>query len=873
VKRPADQRRKLPPELEAFARGDDEKLRIRRPRVDRGLIHDPREGYTIAGVANRDSRAVYDVRSTAMRDLWDDGAADEEALETLGQLFHDALRLELWHARRLTSFAAFAEEVVGVPVDRAEALAEAAAERTGQPVTPLTEVAIALWLRTEAGLYEGSEAARCRIRSGTHGWELMLTVGLDDASTALAGVGARHLPLARALPQPRHEERSRDGERPRTERPRDERPRDDRAARETRDERGRDTSFQARSGRTERALPEPTEPDLDLLEGDFEGSGYGGSREHARAGRGTEALAADANAEDAGDLARDEDGEINHPDRDDERAGSDVEGDDADVERDDVDGELDEAHGDDADGERDDADAERDDADGERDDADGERDDADGDDADVEADESAANGAGDDADVERDEAELEDDDLDVESDALHAASERAGAHPAELESDDAGEQGQDDEPSERAVRDGQDDGAELDGQGEHVRAPVAGKGPTEGARLLTRKPQTPREDTTRADDSSEHWGRRERPGSGREPASPARHDAPHNASERPRFGGERPREQTGGAERPRFGGGGERARTDRGGAPGGQRAGGDDRTRFGGGDRPRADRGGAGGDRPRFGAGAAGGDRQGSAGGADRPRFGGGGTGGDRPRAGGGGDRPRFAAGGGGDRPRFGGGSGDERPRFGGGGGGDRPRFGGGGGGDRPRFGGGGGGGGDRPRFGAGSGDRPAAERPKFGAGGDRPRFAGGGADRAAGDRPRFGGGGGDRPRFGGGAGGDRAGAGRSDRPRFGGGDRDGGDRGRGGFTKPNAGGFGKPGGFDKSAGGGSFGKQAGGFTSGKPAAGAKFGAGAGKLGAKGDAAHGDKAKGFGARQAFADKAPSREVPVKPSRRDDLDDE
>ena len=207
VKRPADQRRKLPPELEAFARGDDEKLRIRRPHVDHGRIRDPREGYTIAGVANRDARAVYDVRASAMQALWDGGAADEDALRTLGQLFHDALRLELWHARRLTSFAAFAEEVVGVPAERAEALAEAASVRTGEPVSPLTEVGIALWMRTEAGLYEGDEGARCRIRTGERGLVLELTVDLADASTALAGVGARHLPLARSVPQRPHEER------------------------------------------------------------------------------------------------------------------------------------------------------------------------------------------------------------------------------------------------------------------------------------------------------------------------------------------------------------------------------------------------------------------------------------------------------------------------------------------------------------------------------------------------------------------------------------------------------------------------------------------------------------------------------------------
>jgi hypothetical protein len=222
VKRPPEQRRKLPPHLEAFARSDEEKLRIRRPRTDRGHVKDPREGYTVAGVSNRDARAVYDVRARAMRELWNDGAADERAIHTLGQLLLDALRLELWEARRLTSFAAFAEEVIGIQASRAEALAEAASARTGEPATPLTERAIALWLRTEAGLYEGDEGARARIRSGEDGAVLEISVSLEASSTALAGVGARHLPLARARDEQPRREREEAPRPPRFEEPEEE---------------------------------------------------------------------------------------------------------------------------------------------------------------------------------------------------------------------------------------------------------------------------------------------------------------------------------------------------------------------------------------------------------------------------------------------------------------------------------------------------------------------------------------------------------------------------------------------------------------------------------------------------------------------------
>jgi len=197
VKRPANERKKLPPELEAFARSQDEKLRVTRPRVDRGRVNDPREGYTIAGVANRDGRSVYDSRSEAMRALWADGKAGEAALLELGQLLHDAQRLVLWRARRLTGFDAFAEEVVGVPAKRGQELVDAHTAASGEAPTELSERNVAAWLRTEAGAYEGDERARARISSTPHGMKLVLTVSLAGASLALAGVGNRHAPLAR----------------------------------------------------------------------------------------------------------------------------------------------------------------------------------------------------------------------------------------------------------------------------------------------------------------------------------------------------------------------------------------------------------------------------------------------------------------------------------------------------------------------------------------------------------------------------------------------------------------------------------------------------------------------------------------------------
>lgn len=198
VKRPTQERKRLAPELEAFARSDETRLRVRRPTVDRGKVDDPREGYAIAGVANRDARSVYDARATELVSLWDGGEADENARHLVEERLLDVRRLTLWRARRVTGFAAFAEQVLGIQLKDAEAMSEAAAQRLGEPLTPLTEREVALWLRTEAGLYEGDPSARAFLR--TVGGQTLLTLSIQStlASMGLTGAGARHAPLARA---------------------------------------------------------------------------------------------------------------------------------------------------------------------------------------------------------------------------------------------------------------------------------------------------------------------------------------------------------------------------------------------------------------------------------------------------------------------------------------------------------------------------------------------------------------------------------------------------------------------------------------------------------------------------------------------------
>ena len=219
VKRPPAERKRLPPELEAFATGQETRLRLRRPRVDRGELRDPREGYVIAGVANRDARSVFDVRIAAMQDLWQGGEAPPAAREELGGHLCDALRLRLWRARRITDFAVMAEEIVGIPVALARELAEASSERIGVSLSALSERDVALWLRTEAGLFEGDVKARVRIEGIGPDAAVTIRVALEHASPALAGAGFRHAPLAREReavrgPRPDREGNLRGGRRP-----------------------------------------------------------------------------------------------------------------------------------------------------------------------------------------------------------------------------------------------------------------------------------------------------------------------------------------------------------------------------------------------------------------------------------------------------------------------------------------------------------------------------------------------------------------------------------------------------------------------------------------------------------------------------------
>lgn len=186
VRRPPTERKRLAPELEAFAGGDDDALWRRERRG--GRLDDPRPGSAaaVAGVANRDARLVFDARVKRMRAAIERG--DEQ---TLGEELLDAVRLALWRANNVIGFDVLAEAVLGVASDKARALAHAAAERLGEKAAIEDEVTLALWMRTEAGLLEHAPDASVRLLEG----RLYLEVPLDRAAAGLAGVGRRAAPM------------------------------------------------------------------------------------------------------------------------------------------------------------------------------------------------------------------------------------------------------------------------------------------------------------------------------------------------------------------------------------------------------------------------------------------------------------------------------------------------------------------------------------------------------------------------------------------------------------------------------------------------------------------------------------------------------
>lgn len=189
VRRPREERKQLPPELEAFAGGDDDAI-WRRER-NRGRVDDPRPGSAtlVPGVANRDARLVYEARVRRLRAAISDG--NEQMLaEELGE----AVRLGLWRANNVIGFDVFAEAVLGLSIERARSLAIRGSESIDEPAEPLEERTVAIWMRAESGLLEHAPDAQVTLRGG----RLLLDLPFSRAAEALSGVGRREAPFSKA---------------------------------------------------------------------------------------------------------------------------------------------------------------------------------------------------------------------------------------------------------------------------------------------------------------------------------------------------------------------------------------------------------------------------------------------------------------------------------------------------------------------------------------------------------------------------------------------------------------------------------------------------------------------------------------------------
>lgn len=194
VRRPREERRQVPPEIEDLASGRTDRL-PRKPRRPR--LTDPRATSLVPGVANRDARALFDARVTALREAQSGHPAEAAATARLARGLAEAVLLGLWRGRSVTGFDAFAFDVLGIEPPEAARLAEEGASALGVPRDRLTDEAIAAWMRTEAALLEAGVQGTVRARLTDEGEVLRIELDVGRAPEALDAIGRRLGPLAR----------------------------------------------------------------------------------------------------------------------------------------------------------------------------------------------------------------------------------------------------------------------------------------------------------------------------------------------------------------------------------------------------------------------------------------------------------------------------------------------------------------------------------------------------------------------------------------------------------------------------------------------------------------------------------------------------
>lgn len=196
VRRPPDERRRLTPELEAFARGESKGPRgfvARAPEID-----DPRSSYLIPGVANRHARAAFDGSLAALKKQLDAYRAGEP--NTLAAELVDALRLQIWRGKSLTSMDALVEGLLGFDTEEAKRLVK----ETGRPLDPYDDRKIALVLRMRGAVFEAGANGRVGISDDAR--NIVVEASPEDAALAFAAIGRAISPMA-VRKTPRRDER------------------------------------------------------------------------------------------------------------------------------------------------------------------------------------------------------------------------------------------------------------------------------------------------------------------------------------------------------------------------------------------------------------------------------------------------------------------------------------------------------------------------------------------------------------------------------------------------------------------------------------------------------------------------------------------
>lgn len=203
VRRGSGERKRLPPDLEEFARSDEK--RYRPARKHRPRLKDPRPAAVIPGVRNLDARDVHDVRTARMHALLDSLAAGGDegkaARPELDRLLAEAFLLGHHRGRSFVSFDAFVDTDLKLTPDDAMIHVDAGLAAMGLEREPLTEETVAIVMRAEAALLPKEGERRLEARLSIYrdeGGEERVTIDVEAARAApvLHAIGRQMTQLA-----------------------------------------------------------------------------------------------------------------------------------------------------------------------------------------------------------------------------------------------------------------------------------------------------------------------------------------------------------------------------------------------------------------------------------------------------------------------------------------------------------------------------------------------------------------------------------------------------------------------------------------------------------------------------------------------------